>query len=229
MTAQLLVVVHLTDPHHAAEQSDIAFGNGADGVFLINHYTGVNVLADSVEEVRSRTGESAWIGINPLGIDCRDAGSFVNDVTRSRGRVDGLWCDNARIDESLPVEEQRAAIDAQAARDGWPGLYFGGVAFKYQRVVEDLTTAARTASQLMDVVCTSGPGTGKPADPQKLAALRAGLDRSDQLAVASGVDIDNVDAQLDHCGWFLVATGVSDTYTSLNPGRIATLAERIHR
>ena len=44
-------------------------------------------------------------------------------------------------------------------------LYFGGVAFKYQRPVDDLAEATTKASRFIDVVTTSGAGTGHAASP----------------------------------------------------------------
>ena len=69
-------------------------------------------------------------------------------------------------------------------------MYFGGVAFKYQRHVEDLDTACRIAARYMDVVTTSGPGTGRGRHQQNLADEMV-LDNK-PLAIASGITPENV-------------------------------------
>ena len=56
-------------------------------------------------------------------------------------------------------------IFLQASREssGWKGLYFGGVAFKAQRLVADelVGKAAAIATRYMDVVTSSGRATGE--------------------------------------------------------------------
>lgn len=225
---RLLAVVHMVDAGHAADETQLAIEHGADGVFLINHFDSHEVLLGAVGRSRENVGATAWIGINPLGLDCVAAAEFVRRVHEDAGGVDGLWCDNAQIDEAKPIGAQDRPRAAQAARENWPGLYFGGVAFKYQRHVTDLTAAAETASPYMDVVCTSGPGTGHAADLAQLAALNAGLEGSHRLAVASGVTPANVALQLPYCDWFLVATGISKSGTDLDPTLVKELADRIH-
>jgi predicted TIM-barrel enzyme len=46
------------------------------------------------------------------------------------------------------------------------------------------------------------------------------------LAVASGVTVDNVDLQLQHVDFALVASSVSLNNTDLNPSAVAELAAR---
>ena len=91
-TPALLVVIHQVSPQHAADQAALAFDNGADGVWLINHFDPPAGLAESVASVRNRLGSELWVGINPLGLDALTAARFA----RSIAGVDGLWCDAAR-------------------------------------------------------------------------------------------------------------------------------------
>jgi len=114
-------------------------------------------------------------------------------------------------------------VEARRRRE-WKGLLFGGVAFKYQREVapDQLGRAAAAARPFMDVVCTSGPGTGKEADVGKIAALRAGLGDG-ALALASGVTVDNVASYLPHVNAFLVGTGIEVELGVLDPARVQRL------
>ena len=112
----------------------------------------------------------------------------------------------------------------------WSGLYFGGVAFKYKRQVDhdELGAAAARAAHYMDVVCTSGPETGKPASIEKIQAMHAGLgDGATSLAVASGITVDNVKAYLPYVDAYLVGTGIEKEFGVFDHVRVQALARKI--
>lgn len=196
--------------------------HGADGVWLINHYDPPKSLAAATAAVRDRLGDEPWVGINPLGLDAVDAARLA----RSIAGVDGLWCDDAGIDPLAGIDQPFAAAVLDELGD-WEGSYFGGVAFKYQSAVEPEfeAIAAATAAPWMSVVCTSGPATGRAADLAKLERMARGAGAT-PLAVASGVTVDNVDLQLQHVDFALVASSVSLNNTDLNPSAVAELAAR---
>jgi protein-tyrosine-phosphatase len=102
------------------------------------------------------------------------------------------------------------------------------VAFKYQRRVDDLAAAARTATRYMDVVTTSGPGTGLKAHRDKIAEMKNAIGGF-PLGIASGITPENVVDYLDVADCFLVATGISDTFSELNPGRVRELVANVRR
>lgn len=79
----------------------------------------------------------------------------------------------------------------------------------------------------VDVVCTSGPGTGMEASPQKLAGMRGGIGPSAALALASGVTADNVVRYLLHVDAFLVGTGLEASFGVLDPGKLQRLQAEI--
>lgn len=121
--------------------------------------------------------------------------------------------------------------DARDDEDLAPGgpLFFGGAAFKYQREVplHLVGVAAATAAYLCDVVTTSGPATGEPPDPEKLRLMREALG-DHALAVASGVDADNVGAMLPYADAFLVASSLETSHGALDRGAVEELAAAIH-
>ena len=79
----------------------------------------------------------------------------------------------------------------------------------------------------MDVITTSGPGTGQAAEPAKIAAIRAGAG-DHPMALASGVTPENVDDYLPWVDAYLVATGISRDFEHLDPARTRALVERVH-
>lgn len=159
-------------------------------------------------------------------------------LAKERVRPDAVWLDNAEIDESLDAAHQPIAkkiSDARAACDFINEvLYFGGVDFKHQRAVDPqhVGRAARMAAHHMDVVTTSGRATGAAPAIEKIAymheAIMRGRPGSAELAIASGVSLENIDGFLPIADCFLVATGISKSFTQLDETKAAQLAQRIH-
>lgn len=173
----ILPVIHVEHREQAVRNTVLARDLGCDGAFLINHAVSHDELLEAhAAVVASLPG--FWVGINSLG----------QDVSRlfALGNVDGIWVDNAGIDERQIDQPYARGVWESRDSHGWKGLYFGGVAFKYQRPVTALDDAARIASQYMDVVTTSGPGTGSAAAVAKIQRMKAALGEF-PLAIASGI------------------------------------------
>jgi len=216
---KLLPVIHVTDEAQALEQATIATEAGADGVWLINHGIDAPELWRVFEAVRQKD-PGLWIGLNFLDLLPIEAMHQMTDM------VDGLWCDDGGIRVAGPTAQARAMWGLKESK-GWKGQLFGGVAFKGQRPVEDCAAAAKLGAPVMDVVTTSGTGTGVAAAVEKIAGMKAGLgDRP--LAVASGITPDNVLEYVAYVDYFLVATGISRDFHHLDPGKTAALAGIIH-
>lgn len=214
----MLVVIHHRDLELTLANADLAVQGGADGVFLIDHSGGSKALLDVADALRVRLPE-LWIGVNLLGTAAPVAFGLLD------GRdVDGLWSDAAGID----LEGSPLAREALAARErsGFAGLYFGGVEFKYQPSLGDVRRAADMAREFMDVICTSGPGTGEAADISKLVKMREGAGQT-PLAVASGVTPENAAPLVGVVDAVLVATGVSHDFHHLDGDRIAALRREL--
>ncbi len=87
--------------------------------------------------------------------------------------------------------------------------------------------AAATAAAYMDVICTSGPGTGKEAQVDKVAAMHAGLPATGALALASGVTPENIDRFLPYVHAYLVGTGIEARLGVLDADLVGRLHGRI--
>jgi hypothetical protein len=213
----LLPVIHSVDRETALASADVAVAAGVKGVFVINQGMSIPQVLALVAELHGRY-PTLWIGVNLLGLSPAER-------ARVRRRLDGIWSDDAGIDEGAAQQPEAAEFVARRREVGWTGLYFGGVAFKYQREVPDarLGDAAYFASGYMDVVCTSGTGTGREARVEKVAALRAGLRPDTALALASGVTSENVARFLPYVDAYLVGTGIEERLGKLDPGRVARL------
>ena len=211
----VLPVIHVSSEEQAMRNAAIARDAGCDGVFLINHVIGGNALL-KIHAAVVAAFPDWWIGLNCLDLD--PAAVFAR-VTPSVG---GIWVDNAMIEEGQEHQEEADAIRMARQSCGWPGLYFGGVAFKYQRCVADVQRAARIARNYMDVVTTSGPGIGKAANVMKIRAMKAALGDF-PLAIASGIAPDNIHEYLPCSDCYLVATGIGKTFEELDPVLVRTL------
>ncbi|KAB2911352.1 MAG: adenine phosphoribosyltransferase [Kofleriaceae bacterium] len=218
----LLPVIHPVGRDEALASVEVAVAAGVKGVFVINQGMSEKQVLALMMEIRGRH-PALWVGVNLLGfspIEILERGLEAGD-----GRLDGIWSDNAHIDEDAAQQPEAAAFVAARREVDWSGLYFGGVAFKYQREVADakLEWAARVARGYMDVVCTSGPGTGHEARVEKVAAMRAGLGSDGALALASGVTPENVGNFLPHVDAYLVGTGIEARLGVLDAERVAAL------
>ena len=219
----LLPVVHPVGRQEALEAVRVVRSFGLKGVFLIDQNMHERNVLALLREIRD-CYPGLWMGVNLLSRS--PAGALV-EVLRGCGTIDGIWSDNAGIDESCAepsgVGEAEAFLAARREM-GWQGLYFGGVAFKYQRQIApvDLGRAASKARSYMDVVCTSGLGTGIAADVEKVRALRGDL-AGHALALASGVTSQNVRDYLPYVQAFLVGTGIEASLGVLDPKKIESL------
>lgn len=210
----LLVVVHHRDLPLTQANVAIAADGGADGVFLIDHAGDDEGLLGVATQVRAQHPD-LWMGVNLLGSSAARAMELV-----AGHDVDGVWSDAAGIDlDGSPRARETLEI---RQRTGFTGCYFGGVEFKYQPSLGDARRAAEAARGLVDVITTSGPGTGHAADLAKLEQMRVGADGV-PLAVASGVTPDNAGALVGVVEAVLVATGISRDFHHLDVEQVVEL------
>jgi uncharacterized protein len=220
----ILPVIHVTGRNQALQNVNIAFENGCDGVFLINHNTAdipyLKLLLIH-RDIRASFPDK-WMGINCLDLEPASVVSLAPEG------VSGVWTDNSLIDEDLEVQKEAEGVFKNRVDNGWFGLYFGGVAFKYQKPVKNLEKVTLLAKKYMDVVTTSGPATGKSADIEKIKIMRSVLGDY-PLAIASGITPENVTDYLPIADCFLVATGISKGFTELDPVLVKRLVENVRK
>jgi hypothetical protein len=216
----VLPVIHVETEPQALRNAKIAYDAGADGVFLINHSISWRELLVIHGKVADRF-PGWWIGVNCLDLTPLQV---FGQVSR---RVSGIWVDNAMIKEDREDQPDAEAVLESQRQNNWSGLYFGGVAFKYQRQVDDLVSAATIAKRYMDVVTTSGLGTGQAAKMQKILTLKEILGEY-PLAIASGITPGNIRDYLPFSDCYLVATGISTTFVDFDPGLVRCLIDTIH-
>ncbi|HEC40230.1 hypothetical protein LCGC14_0999760 [marine sediment metagenome] len=219
-----LPVVHALNIDQTMRQLKIAFSCKADGVFLIGHGIRYNELFGIYSQIRD-VYPFKWIGLNCL--DLRPLELF----SRIPKGVNGVWVDNAYINEELDVNKQEYPLQVKNLinKIKWEGLYFGGVAFKYQKRVNNPILATKIACQYMDVVTTSGLGTGISAEPEKIKSMSPIVKKyNKKLGIASGITINNVE-DYKSVNYFLVATGISTDFYTFNPELVKELSDKIKK
>jgi len=222
----VLPVIHVLDAARTSANIEVLTAGRAPGCFLINHDFSVPKFLPIVREVRA-AWPNLWVGVNFLAVTGRDAFPVLGELAGDGCIIDAYWADDARIDETAPDQPEAEATSAARAASGWPGLYFGGTAFKKQRPVDpaDFAAAARVAAAHMDVVTTSGIATGRQAGITKIADFRRGIgDRP--LALASGITPENAGSYAD-VDAFLVATGINHpgNFYDIDPMRLRALMD----
>lgn len=223
----VLPVIHVTDEVQAERNARIAIGEGAAGIFLINHDFPYPQFLPIIRHVRAKF-PALWLGVNFLAVTGKEAFPVLAKLEAEGTPVDGYWADDARIDERRGPEDQWEAeeIATVKAACGWTGFYTGGTCFKKQREVapEHYAYSARTATRFMDAVCTSGVATGHAADLGKIATFRKAMGEH-ALTLASGITPDNAASYGMEVDGFLVATGInhSGDFYNIEPARLARL------
>ena len=205
----VLPVIHVQDVNQVSRNIDLALGCGAQGVFLINHDFDVATFLPLLEACRTAF-PSIWMGFNFLGVTGRVAFPLLGEMEQRGLAIDAYWADDARIEERAENAFEAQEIAAVRSDSEWTGLYFGGTAFKKQRLVDPThyVHAAAEATRWMDVVTTSGPATGQTADLKKIADFRSGAE-DHPLAIASGITPENVKDYSNEVDAILVATGIN--------------------
>lgn len=203
-------VIHALDTEQCLKNVRLALQEGVHGIFLINHDFSYPEFLPIVQDVRAAYPD-IWLGLNFLAQTGEVAFPILGALASQGCSIDAYWADDACIDESSKVSEQKEALRIMQARQdsSWNGFYLGGTCFKKQREVlpEHYETAAELATHYMDAVCTSGVATGKEASPIKIEQFRNAIGEH-TLALASGVTPENARVY-KNVDCFLVSTGIN--------------------
>ncbi len=216
----LLTVNHVYNYELGRKNTEISIENGVDGIFLINHGIRSDLLIQIYEKFRKEFNQ-VWFGVNLLDKRTKDIFAAIPE------NMQGIWADNAYIDEYSTEQPEAEEIKESILNNNFKGLYFGGVAFKYQRKVENYAKAAIIAMNYVDVVTTSGLGTAKAPDVAKIETMKNAIGNF-PLAIASGITPENVSNFLPYTDCFLVASGISFDFENLDPEKVKKLAGIIH-
>lgn len=207
MKTEIIPVIHMKNQNQVLTNVKTCIECGIQKVFIINHEVSVSDLIECANRVK-KTYPNLWVGINMLGI------STVDAINQELPAIDGLWCD-ASI----------SLLDANNFRT-FSGMFFGGLAFKYQPQPKDLRSACEESKFTTDVATTSGVGTGKAADITKIKTIREYLG-SHPMAIASGVSVDNIESYKGIVDYLLVASSITTSGEMIIKDKLKELVEKI--
>lgn len=195
--SKILPVIHHMNDELAFEQAIHAKNFGCDGVFLISHVGTNDRLANLAKQIQELL--NIKVGLNLLGVDILEAAKIVAD-----NEIDMLWGDSCGV-SSLGLT--KTGEDLKLWKQQHPQIeVFASVAFKYQSKEIDPPLAAHYARVSGFIPTTSGSGTGYAPSIEKIRSMS---NNQKQLAVASGMDCDNVHKFTSYLSHILVATGIS--------------------
>ncbi len=221
-------VVHINEVDIATQQAELALEAGADGVYLIDHATLSPTPTMTVFKELRASSPQAFIGVNFLFKTPLQAFDLLAALAgESKDLPDALWVDDC--------SQTRTSVDRfkLSRPDVYSRVqYAGGVAFKYtSTATEDPAKAAAEATRLkdfVDIVVTSGPGTGSPTNSDKVKAMKEAIGDK-PLAIASGVTPDNV-GKFAAADQVFVATGIeTGKYSGIFvPDSLKQMVEEAH-
>lgn len=201
--SELIPVIHMLNEEQVFANVDTCVANGVNQVFIINHAVSTAELMDCAFKVRDRF--TVWVGVNRLG-------SSIDSSIQIDWKLDGIW-----IDETLTKEHISNCYD---------GMIFSGLAFKYQPQPTDLKEACELIKKTSNVAVTSGEGTGKPADLEKIQRIREYLGEF-PMAIASGVSAQNVNNYKDLANYLLVASSITDHNEMIISDKLKELQDEV--
>lgn len=220
MPLEIWPVIHL-DPNQPAlafQNARIAAENGCDGIFLIQMEGRDESLCRFAKTFKENFPRLK-VGVNHLSLPA-DESLRLN----LEAGLDATWTDAPGIrgtKTTLTGELVKARL-AEARGAGKNHLFFGSVAFKYQREEKLPVQAALTAIKYGMIPTTSGAGTGEAAPLAKLQMLRNGIGDA-PLGIASGITPENITEQAPYLTYILVATGISKDHLTFDEGKTKDL------
>ena len=116
----VLPVIHVANTGQAVENVRRIMGEGAQGVFLINHDFPHEDLVPIIKQVRERF-PALWLGVNFLAVRGRDAFPVLGELETAGWPVDAYWADDARLDERVDEHAEADEIAAIRAASGANG------------------------------------------------------------------------------------------------------------
>lgn len=219
----VLPVVHRISEDSALRNAELAAQAGADGIFVIDHDSHEELpLFETHARIKAELPQ-LWAGINCLHWHPRRTFEIIAE---DGWPVDGVWSDVAGIRDDLAASDHkypREVMTLRAAKQLVHVQYFGGVAMKgvtYEDDPEVCFSLAQKARGFMDVITTSGVGTGRPANPEKIERMKAGF--GGRLAIASGISADNI-ADYPGADAFIVGTSIEVSWGQLDQLALGSL------
>lgn len=211
---RIVTVMHMSDTTSINVRNIKIFQEcGIRDVFILSHggtlyddSKNLNVIALMMKMM------GFWVGCNYLQNDVEEElAKFPID------HVDAIWYDNSWAGIKSEWTKHRWNLKLKYSAP----MMYGGVAFKYCPQPKSLQEACDVAVENMDVIVTSGNGTGEAADIEKINTMKRIVNGRKPLAIASGITPENINDY--DCDIVMVNTGISDDFYSINESKLKRL------
>lgn len=251
-------VIHFLNEVTAMSEAALINRCGADGLFLISHgdKANDNILPDLAKTIK-QSYPNLFVGINLLskdpvtavemgiranldGVWCDDAGVDSHGENSDCVKIKELikfknnklieYCDSLEkfnTKKFLMKQKNQNNLELEKFK------LFASVAFKYQKFEENPKDAVANAIKAGFIPTTSGSGTGVAPSLDKISMMSLASvicdGRSPNLAVASGMTIDNVCQFTPHLAYILVATGVAHDHWHIDNNKLLEFIKQVRK
>lgn len=198
----IIPVIHHIDEKTTFENVKICSNNNVYGIFLIQMDGKNETLTNLAKKIKLEF-ESLKVGVNHLGYYAKE--SVLECINYG---LDMCWSDNSIVSSEHISNE---ALEIQKEIKNMDFKFFNSVAFKYQKKEPNPPLAAIKSKSLGFIPTTSGVATGVFADLNKIKAIKNDL-KEYPLALASGLNVDNVKDFQPYINFGLVSTGISEDF-----------------
>jgi hypothetical protein len=208
MNKRLIPVIHLIDLERLILNIETCLSLGVNNVFIINHQSDWNDLLNKTSEVKKLYPE-LWIGLNFLDLEPREVSKMYIPF-----KVDAFWFDKSlQLNEAYKKDKE----------------IFSGINFKYQKQFTgyQLDYMVDIIKLTSTVACTSGVGTGKEANQERVKELKEKLGDF-PLALCSGVSSNNIRSYLPYVDDFLVASSITNHHEIIQPHLLKELIDKMN-
>lgn len=192
-----------------------------DGIIIINTNCSLDILFNTLNIMKNKYPD-LWIGINILGYNIFEVLNYLTEITM----VNGLWIDNSYVTDK-DYQNIPEIIINHFKNISWDGLYFGGTLFKYIKYSGDTNKICSNSIPYMDIITTSGDGTGIPIEINKLQNIYNIIDNKRPIALASGITSDNIDIIKEYVDIFIVGTYIVDDNYNININNLNLLINKL--
>jgi predicted TIM-barrel enzyme len=201
-----------------------------NGCFLINHgylFSDVfqELCCDLIEKYQSPKFQ---FGVNYLE-NISNIGALVKAHKCDAYRI---WLDNFGIDHECSAIQLKELNELSLYANIYEVEVYGGVHFKYQQkptlsIQESIDLAIDNG---IDSICLSGCATGKEANIEfiKIAFDHLKTKKTNvDLAICSGISIENIDNYLPYIDQFLVASSLLKDEDNFDLNKLKQMSNRI--
>ena len=212
-------VIHACDLEQVLRCAGIAALHQCPGVFLISMH-GDDASLDHYAPIVMKAYPTLQVGVNYLRLPA------VPALARSQNRgYAATWTDRQLFTDGNLSDQGLEAIRLMI-----PGhKFFAAVSFKGQPFDKFPVYSAELAAGFGVIPTTSGSATGVAPGVDKVRRMRAGIISKYPLAlaVASGIDPENVSMFAPHVSHILVATGISKSFHEFDSDKLQRLMENL--